>query len=550
MNECFINIKYQQMKEKIIGALLLLCLYALNVGAQETTKVKSFVVTTQHIPLNDRREDLNHDPCALVKVQVIDEISRIEGNKIGDIVNKGVEKWIFMCKGSRNMKIHLKNNLPVTVKFRDYKINGLESNRVYELILDVPQKQDIAPVHENNGVLQMKVFPTQATISIWGDNFSKQSYRPQDDGTLTIPLAYGRYHYNAKAEDFQDKEGSVFVNDENRWEDVRLEPEKAILTIMSYTKNVDFYIDGIKMVKKKHSNEWSGDISIGKHVVEGRRKGYVTKYDTVYIAKNETRYVNFEYLTTKFKQKLVFLKEKKVKMKEEKKSNSSNLEQAPPPNPQTTSNSESSAKDIKVGINGNLLTLYVSPFNTNITIDEKNILRADEDGELTIPLSYGIHKIMMEADGYTSKEVTINIKNSSVSKKIKLSKLKKQKENKKEKKSIQTIDIDNKIEVGKTGNLLILNLKSVEGTKITVDNYTWIQNNPMIKSLQYNLAYGIHKVKAECEGYEPLVFTVNIGKSKVMREVKLKKFGKIKKSKKTKASSNYISDDSYINVQK
>lgn len=541
----------QLMKVKFIGLILLFCLFGLNVRAQETTKVNSFLETTQHIPLNDRRSDLNGDPCALVKVQVVDNISRVEGNKIGDIVNKGVEKWIFMCKGSRNMKIHLKNNLPVTVKFRDYKINGLESNRVYELILDVPKKQDIVPVHENNGVLQMKVFPTQATISIWGDNFSKQSYRPQDDGTLTIPLVYGRYHYIAKAEDFQDKEGSVFVNDENRWEDVRLEPEKAILTIMSYTKKVDFYIDGVKMVKKKHSNEWSGDISIGKHVVEGRRKGYVTKYDTVYIAKNETRSVNFEHLTTKFKQKLLSLKMKKDKMKEEKKSNSSNLEQVPPPNPQTISiNPESSTKDINVGINGNLLTLYVSPFNSNITIDEKTTLRADEDGELTIPLSYGIHKIMMEADGYTSKEVTINIKNSSVSKKIKLSKLKIQKENKKEKKSIQTIDIGNKIEVGKTGNLLILNLKSVEGTKITVDDYTWIQNNPMIKSLQYNLAYGIHKVKAECDGYEPLVFTVNIGKSKVKREVKLKKLGKTKKSKKAKASSNYISDDSYNNVQK
>ena len=536
----------QLMKVKFIGLILLFCLFGLNVRAQETTKVNSFLETTQHIPLNDRRSDLNGDPCALVKVQVVDNISRVEGNTIGDIVNKGVEKWIFMCKGSRNIKIHLKNNLPVTVKFRDYKINGLESNRVYELILDVPKKQDIVPVHENNGVLQMKVFPTQATISIWGDNFSKQSYRPQDDGTLTIPLVYGRYHYIAKAEDFQDKEGSVFVNDENRWEDVRLEPEKAILTIMSYTKKVDFYIDGVKMVKKKHSNEWSGDISIGKHVVEGRRKGYVTKYDTVYIAKNETRSVNFEHLTTKFKQKLLSLK-----MKKEKKSNSSNLEQVPPPNPQTISiNPESSTKDINVGINGNLLTLYVSPFNSNITIDEKTTLRADEDGELTVPLSYGIHKIMMEADGYTSKEVTINIKNSSVSKKIKLSKLKKQKENKKEKKSIQTIDIGNKIEVGKTGNLLILNLKSVEGTKITVDDYTWIQNNPMIKSLQYNLAYGIHKVKAECDGYEPLVFTVNIGKSKVKREVKLKKLGKTKKSKKAKASSNYISDDSYNNVQK
>ena len=45
---------------------------------------------------------------------------------------------IYMCKGSRNVRIHLKNHLPVKVMFQDYKINGLESNRVYELVLEIP----------------------------------------------------------------------------------------------------------------------------------------------------------------------------------------------------------------------------------------------------------------------------------------------------------------------------------------------------------------------------------------------------------------------------
>ena len=51
---------------------------------------------------------------------------------------RGVEKWVYMCAGSRNMRIHLKNHLPVKVMFQDYHINGLESNRVYELIIEIP----------------------------------------------------------------------------------------------------------------------------------------------------------------------------------------------------------------------------------------------------------------------------------------------------------------------------------------------------------------------------------------------------------------------------
>lgn len=107
-------------------------------NAQKAATVKSFTQTTDHIPLAERRNDFNGIPCALVKVQVVDNIERVEGNRIGNVINKGVEKWVYMCKDSRNIRIHLKNNLPIKVMFKDYQINGLESNRVYELVIDAP----------------------------------------------------------------------------------------------------------------------------------------------------------------------------------------------------------------------------------------------------------------------------------------------------------------------------------------------------------------------------------------------------------------------------
>ena len=126
------------MKQKVIFFLLVFCSFFVTATAQKAAKVKSFTLTTDHISGSDRRKDLNGAFCALVKIQVVDNIERIEGNKIGSIVNRGVEKWVYMCKGSRNMKIHLKNHLPLKVMFQNYKINGLESNRVYEMLIEIP----------------------------------------------------------------------------------------------------------------------------------------------------------------------------------------------------------------------------------------------------------------------------------------------------------------------------------------------------------------------------------------------------------------------------
>ena len=104
------------MKYKVFSLLFFL-LYFTGCGFAQKATVKIFFITSDHIPGNDRRNDLNGTPCALVKVQVVDDIERIEGNKIGAVVNKGVEKWVYLCQGSRNVRIHLKNHLPVRVMF-------------------------------------------------------------------------------------------------------------------------------------------------------------------------------------------------------------------------------------------------------------------------------------------------------------------------------------------------------------------------------------------------------------------------------------------------
>lgn len=287
------------MRLRVLFASLMMFLTCTNVAAQQTATVKSFSMTTDHIPGADRRNDNNGVACALIKVQVLDDIERVEGNKIGDIVNKGtVEKWVYMCKGSRNIRIHLKNHLPVKVMFQDYQINGLESNRVYELVIEAskPVAQGNVDVKGNN--LQLRVTPCNATVYLWGDNMEKKAYRPQDDGTLIVHLPYGRYHYQAQANGYNDKEGSVFVNDENRWESIALETIKGGLTVLCPTDGAELYVNNQLVMRNGKAGEWTVSLAPGQYQIEARKKGHAPTSKTVTVSANQNSRVLLENLVS------------------------------------------------------------------------------------------------------------------------------------------------------------------------------------------------------------------------------------------------------------
>ena len=204
----------KSMAKRFCSTLVFFCVMLVVAMAQKPATVKSFTATTDHIPGQERRKDYSGVQCALVKVQVVDDITRVEGNKIGDIVNKGVEKWIYMCKGSRNVRIHLKNHLPVKVMFQNYKINGLESNRVYELVLEIPDapSQTIAPIvqqqarSETTQTLTIKFKPNNATVLV--------DSRPyQGDGKVEMTLPVGEHSYVIAAVGYITAEGTVKLNE-------------------------------------------------------------------------------------------------------------------------------------------------------------------------------------------------------------------------------------------------------------------------------------------------------------------------------------------------
>lgn len=126
-------------------------LISLCSNAQELI-VQSFTLSqTDIIPTNEQRKDLNGTYCALVKIQVVDDIDRVEGNVIGDMVNRGVEKWVFITEGTKEFRLFPKTHLPLSISCDAYGIDGLESKRVYILRLisnvltTIPVKSDSVP---------------------------------------------------------------------------------------------------------------------------------------------------------------------------------------------------------------------------------------------------------------------------------------------------------------------------------------------------------------------------------------------------------------------
>lgn len=278
-------------------ALLLIGLTALNAEAQEPVKVKSFSMTTDHIPGDYRQKDLNGDLCALLKVQVLDDIEGVDGNKIGDIVDRGVEKWIYLCKGSRNVRLRLKNHLPVRVVFKDYKVNALESNRVYELVLELPTQAPVSMAGVKGNDLRLKLVPGNAILVLWGDNLPKHIEYPQADGTLKVHLPYGRYNYFAEADGYIRTEGNLFVDDKNEVTEVRLAPIVGELVVNCPTK-ADIFVNGVKMESSKKGKQWTGKYPVGQYVVEARAKRYAPKMRLADIRPDATTTVDFGELTS------------------------------------------------------------------------------------------------------------------------------------------------------------------------------------------------------------------------------------------------------------
>ena len=131
------QIDINQLMKRIVIILCLL-IAAFDVFGQKLTVEKMEVAPMDLSASTQPRNDRNGNPCALVKVLMVDGLDRVEGNVIGDVEDRGTEKWVYLSAGTKMMKIVPKNHLPLMITFADYGIKKAESKVTYTLALVEP----------------------------------------------------------------------------------------------------------------------------------------------------------------------------------------------------------------------------------------------------------------------------------------------------------------------------------------------------------------------------------------------------------------------------
>ena len=267
------------MKLRIVF-LLLLILSAFDVFGQELTVKKMEMVPMDLSASTQPRNDRNDNPCALVKVLMVDDISRVEGNVIGDVEDRGTEKWVYLSAGTKMMRIIPKNHLPLMIMFGDYGINKVEGKVTYELILS--SASSIVDSDDGKSYLVINVQPETADVEVDGKSQEVKG------GSAKVRLSHGSHSYTVSAFGYAKKHGTVVLGNEKKQISVSLESAMATLCVSCATEGASIYIND----ELQGRTPWKGILVSGDYLVEARKEGYRNTKKSISLKDRELQTVN------------------------------------------------------------------------------------------------------------------------------------------------------------------------------------------------------------------------------------------------------------------
>lgn len=120
------------MKKNAFSLLFLLC--SVMVFAQEPLVVNKLLYKQSDLTASTQsRLDQNGDACGLLKVIASDKSMTFEGSIMGDIQYKNGEYWVYIPKGTYQIRIKASGKEPLMLNFRDYNLKQVDSKATYEL---------------------------------------------------------------------------------------------------------------------------------------------------------------------------------------------------------------------------------------------------------------------------------------------------------------------------------------------------------------------------------------------------------------------------------
>ena len=157
--------------------IILFLLISLAASAQrlavESLKLRPNDLSARNV--KNQRHDLNGKPCALLKVMVLDDITKCSSGNIGDIVTEGPVKLIYITSATPSIELSFQYHYPLTINFADYGYKHLEGNSTYEL--NLVDAQQMMMSNGNMAQQNTTATTTQQTSSSQNSNVSGRTSR-------------------------------------------------------------------------------------------------------------------------------------------------------------------------------------------------------------------------------------------------------------------------------------------------------------------------------------------------------------------------------------
>ena len=152
---------------KYVFIVLAALLGAVSARAQEY-RVESFEIVPKD--LSARTEGLvdgNGRKCAVVKVYVKDAITDIDGPVVGEVRDRGMEKWVYVMHDAKRLRLLFKEHMPLDLTFADYDYPTLTGQMTYVLKLaeSSPMANNVTPAPQPQPTPQPQPAPQPVPIS-------------------------------------------------------------------------------------------------------------------------------------------------------------------------------------------------------------------------------------------------------------------------------------------------------------------------------------------------------------------------------------------------
>ena len=272
--------------------LILLSVFALlNTAMAQELKVKSFSLAINDLTAStDSVPDKNGDPCALVKILVVDSIAKLEGFVLKTKKSSPTELWAYMSDGAKEIRIKPTHYKPLYVYFPNFGINGVEGKRTYILDLEA-EKLGGANQSVDAGGNFYAISVQPKTAMLWIDGVPQEV---SSDGEYSAMLAYGSHTYKVEAGGYISKSGSFTIGKGDMTPiSVSLVSALATLSVSCPTPAVSLYVDK----KSVGSLPWNGNLKEGMHLLEVRKDGYRSQQKTIQLAQQQKLDVAFDALS-------------------------------------------------------------------------------------------------------------------------------------------------------------------------------------------------------------------------------------------------------------